>query len=131
MLLHKQGQIEPTVKRAMQLGGHWQRMVQTGHLEGQEFEEYWAHISIHTGTTKGPIHLIAELLMQIGINADTQHHWEIEGIRVHITDIEDIKGEIREKAKDAAWKQLAQARHNYQGMEQGRDEEASEAISRI
>ena len=34
LLLLKQRQLEPTVKRAMQLGGHWQRMVQKGHLEG-------------------------------------------------------------------------------------------------
>ena len=34
LLLHKQGQMEPTVKRAMQLGGHWQRMASKGHLEG-------------------------------------------------------------------------------------------------
>ena len=34
LLLHKQGHMEPTVKRAMQLGGHWQRMAQKGHLEG-------------------------------------------------------------------------------------------------
>ena len=34
LLLHKQGKMEPTVKRAMQLGGHWQRMASKGFLEG-------------------------------------------------------------------------------------------------
>ena len=38
LLLHKQGQMEPTVRRPMQLGGHWQIMVQKGHLEGETFE---------------------------------------------------------------------------------------------
>ena len=38
----KQGRLEPTVKRAMQLGGHWQRMVKKGHVEGETYKEYWA-----------------------------------------------------------------------------------------
>ena len=84
----------------------------------------------HTGTTKGPIHLMSKLLMQIGIQVDAKHHWQIGGKMKHISEIEDLKGEIREKAKDSAWKRLAQTRHNYQGMEKGRGEESSEAINR-
>ena len=74
---------------------------------------------------------MSKLLMQIGIKADAKHQWEIEGTTRHISEIENIFGEIREKTKDAAWKQLAQTRHNDQGMEQGRDEESSEAITKI
>ena len=35
LLLHTQGQIEPTAKRVMQLGGHWQRMVNKNIWEGK------------------------------------------------------------------------------------------------
>jgi len=107
LLLHKQGQMEPTVKRATQLGGRWQRMVDKGHLEGELFEKYWNSIVKHTGTTKGPIHLMSKLLVQIGIRADGKHYWEMEDTRKHISEIEDVKGMIRERAKDAAWKHLA------------------------
>ena len=82
-------------------------MAQKGHLEGEDFEQYWSHIRNHTGTTKGPTHLMGQLLMQIGIQADAKHHWEIEGKMKHISEIEDLKGEIREKPKNTAWKQLA------------------------
>ena len=58
----------------------------------------WASIVNHTGTTKGPIHLMSKLFMQLGIRADAKHHWEIEGTRKHISEIEDLKGAIREKA---------------------------------
>ena len=74
-------------------------MVQKGYLEGTTYEEYWTHIANHTGTTKDPNHLMSKLLQQMGINADEQPYWEIDGTMIHISDIEDIKGEIREKLK--------------------------------
>ena len=45
---------------------------------------------------------MSKLLMQIGIKADAQHHWEIEATTIHISEIGDLKGEVKEKAKDAA-----------------------------
>ena len=39
LLLHKQGQIEPCVKRTTQLVGHCKRVVHKGHLEGTEFQQ--------------------------------------------------------------------------------------------
>ena len=67
-------------------------MPQKGHLEGEDFEQYWGYIRNHTGTTKGPIHLMGKLLKQIGIQADAKHYSEIEGLRKHISEIEDLKG---------------------------------------
>ena len=79
LLLHKQGQVEAFVKRATQLAGHWQRMVRKGHLEGIEFQLYWDKIKRHTSTTKGPIHLFAKLMNDIGIESDATHKWNMDG----------------------------------------------------
>ena len=73
LLLHKQGQMEPFVKRATQLAGHGHRMVRKGHLEGIEFQQYWNKIKRHPGTTKGPIHLFAKLMNDIGIEINATH----------------------------------------------------------
>ena len=79
LLLHKQGQMEPCVKRSTQLAGHWKRMVHKGHLEGAEFQQNWEQIKRHTGTTKGPIHLFAKLMNDIGIEMDATHKWKVDG----------------------------------------------------
>ena len=66
----------------------------------------------------------------IGIEISATHKWNMDGKWTHIEDIENITKVVREKAKDRMWIQLGKHRHNYQGMEEGRDEEASEAIGK-
>ena len=114
-MLHKQGQIAPYVKRATQRVGHWKRMVQKGHLEGIEFQEYWEKVKRHMGTTKGPIHLFAKLMNDMGIDVDTMHKWEINGTWTHVKDIENLSQMVRGQAKEIMWQQLSKQRHNYQG----------------
>ena len=60
--LLKQGQLEPYLKRAMQLGGHWQIMANKGYLSGETYQEYWEAVRMHNGTPQGPIHLMAKLM---------------------------------------------------------------------
>ena len=52
-------------------------MVQKGHLEGTDFQQYWEKTKKHTGTTKGPIHLFAKLMNDIGIKIDATHKWKV------------------------------------------------------
>ena len=54
-------------------------MVHKGHLEGAEFQQNWEQIKRHTGTTKGPIHLFAKLMNDIGIEMDATHKWKADG----------------------------------------------------
>ena len=45
-------------------------------------------------------------------------------------EIENLKQLVGDKSKDRMWMQLSKQRHNYQGMEKGSDEGASEAIGK-
>ena len=84
----------------------------------------------HTGTTKGPKHLFAKLLNEIGIEVDAHHKWNVENKWTHIDEIENLKQLVRDKAKDRMWQQLSKQRHNYQGLGEGRDDEASETMGK-
>ena len=46
----------------------------------------------------------------------------------HIGDIEQIDNLVRSKARDKMWEQLRKNKHNYQGLETGRDDKLSEQL---
>ena len=85
------------VRRATQLTGHWQRMVRKGHLEGNEFQQYWENKRQKTHRYhEGPIHLFAKLMNNIGIEIGATHKWKVEGKWIHIEEIENLKQLFRE-----------------------------------
>ena len=66
----------------------------------------------------------------IGIEIDATHKWKVDGTWIHIEEIENPKQLVRDKSTDRMWLHLSKQRLNYQGMEKGREEGASEAIGK-
>ena len=71
---------------------------------------------------------MAKLLQQLGIQIDGKHHLNIVDEWAHLLETQGLKATVIEEAKDHMWtnKIIANARHDYQGLLNGRDNKLSD-----
>ena len=113
----RKGVGEPYVRRATQITQNWVRMATEEWINQYEVREYWGKLEQAGTHVKGPIHQMARLLQELGIETEGPRRWKVNDRFQDIGDIVDLKEQIRQKAVDGMWGKLSRTRHNFKGLE--------------
>ena len=121
LLLHvREGKFEPSLSRVGRLIRHWAKY-------GETYEVplgYWRHC-FQTNARSGPIHIVAQVLKQLGVTATGPTHWEVDGESYDLSAQHGVVAAIQRKAADELWDKLGTRRRNYQGLKGGRNNQAN------
>ena len=121
LLLHLAGgKFEPEVVRMNRLVRHWVKNGPAFQVPHDYWQECKASIS-----RRGPIHLMVHTLEGYGIKATAPLCWEVGGRIYDLQNQHGMQEAIAQRVKDTLWARIAARRTGYQGMEQGRDEDAT------
>ena len=120
-LLHtSEGKYEPSVCRIGRLVRHWVKHVETYNIP----QGYWNHC-LQSAARAGPIHIVAQALKQQGIHARGPALWEIDGILYDLRAQHGVAEAVQRKVTDGLWEKLGTKRRNFQGLQKGRNHQAT------
>ena len=74
---------------------------------------------------------MAKILQDLKIETEGPRIWNINNKSQDIHEIDDLKLRIRDLAVSRLWNKLSQSRHNFQGLDQGRDEAMCAEMAKI
>ena len=121
LLLHTaEGRFEPSVCRVGRLVRHWVK-------QGESYNVplgYWQRC-LQSEARTGPIHLVARMVQHLGINAIGPTIWEVDGTTHDLSAQHGVAEAVQRLVVDSLWVRLGTQRRNYQGLQRGRNHQAT------
>ena len=119
LLLHfAQGKFDPELARASRLFKFWLRELPGCCIP----PAYWQ--VCHRDVYRGPIHTLRRLLLRYGIQSEVPHVWHVSGRAYDLHQPQGLLVAALAQVRRYLWNRLARTHSYFQGMQDGRDEDA-------
>jgi hypothetical protein len=124
LLMLRDGRCDPYVHRARTICRFWRKLVHRGVWQELECDRLWQ--TPRGKKPDGPVAMFRQLLDELGVSSVDGRDWEVDGRDAAIPLLADFDGTVLRRAPDHMWRKLAATRHNFEGLEAGRDDVLSD-----
>ena len=114
--------LDPTAYYYFRVLLNWRRQMAVGIGPNGQVTSYWDKLANDRGRTKGPIHLVYNVLKACRIQPSSPVSWKFpNGLEMDIVTYPDFSSAVRECVVSAIWAELAAHRQGYADMSNGLD----------